>query len=53
VIIAPYDGVVTDRNINVGDYVNKEGAISNLFTVADVTRMRLFVSVPMARTTKV
>jgi len=57
-IIAPYDGVVTERNINVGDYVNKEGNISspggmsapgtvnNLFTVADVTRMRLFVNVP-------
>ena len=24
-IVAPYDGVVTVRNINVGDYVNKEG----------------------------
>lgn len=53
-IVAPYDGVVIDRNINVGDYVNKEGtlsdpnAISNLFTVADVSRMRLFVSVPEA-----
>ena len=51
-IVAPYDGVVIDRNINVGDYVNKEGtisspsAISNLFTVADVSMLRLFVSVP-------
>jgi RND family efflux transporter MFP subunit len=52
-IVAPYDGVVTVRNINVGDYVNKEGTLStskeassNLFTVADVSRMRLFVSVP-------
>ncbi|BFU94122.1 MAG: Efflux transporter, RND family, MFP subunit [Nitrospira sp.] len=51
-IVAPYDGVVTVRNINVGDYVNKEGtistpvSISNLFTVADVSMMRLFVSVP-------
>ncbi|MGH7168143.1 MAG: efflux RND transporter periplasmic adaptor subunit [Nitrospiraceae bacterium] len=51
-IVAPYDGVVTVRNINVGDYVNKEGNISatgatnNLFTVADVSRMRLFVNVP-------
>ncbi|PKM12597.1 MAG: efflux RND transporter periplasmic adaptor subunit [Gammaproteobacteria bacterium HGW-Gammaproteobacteria-3] len=51
-IVAPYDGVVTERNINVGDYVNKEGtisspgAISNLFTVADTHRMRLFVNVP-------
>lgn len=53
-IVAPYDGVVTVRNINVGDYVNKEGtisspgAISNLFTVADVSMMRLFVNVPEA-----
>jgi len=57
-IIAPYDGVVTDRNINVGDYVNKEGFISkegylsdkkgdtNLFSVADISKMRLFISVP-------
>ncbi|MCC2643881.1 MAG: Efflux transporter, family, subunit [Nitrospira sp.] len=43
---------MTDRNINVGDYVNKEGgfsspnAVSNLFTVADVSMLRLFVSVP-------
>lgn len=51
-ILSPFDGVVTQRNINVGDYVNKEGNIStpnatgNLFTVADVHMMRLFVSVP-------
>ena len=51
-IVAPYDGVVTERNINVGDYVNKEGtisipnAVSNLFTVADVSMLRLFISVP-------
>ena len=51
-IVAPYDGVVTVRNINVGDYVNKEGnlsasnSVSSLFTVADVHMMRLFVSVP-------
>src|SRR5262245_2852539 len=55
-IVAPFDGVVTVRNINVGNYVNKEassgeggsGAIRDLFTVADVSKMRLFVSVPEA-----
>lgn len=51
-IVAPFDGVVTQRNINVGDLVSKEGnistpnAITNLFTVADVHMLRLFVSVP-------
>jgi RND family efflux transporter MFP subunit len=51
-IVAPFDGVVTQRNINVGDLVSKEGNLStpnsksNLFTVADVHVMRLFVSVP-------
>ncbi len=55
-LVAPYDGVVTVRNINVGDYVNKEGNISSanannpkssdLFSVADIHKMRLFISVP-------
>jgi RND family efflux transporter MFP subunit len=52
-IIAPYDGVVINRAINVGDFINKEGTIStpegevrNLYTVADISKLRLFVSVP-------
>ncbi len=51
-IVAPFDGVVTQRTINVGDLVSKEGTLStpnaksNLFTVADVHMLRLFVSVP-------
>jgi RND family efflux transporter MFP subunit len=51
-IVAPFDGVVTQRNINVGDLVSKEGnlstpnAITNLFTVAVVDTLRLFVNVP-------
>ena len=51
-ILAPFDGVVIQRNINVGDLVSKEGnlftpnAKSNLFTVAVVDKLRLFVNVP-------
>jgi RND family efflux transporter MFP subunit len=51
-IIAPFDGVVIQRNINVGDLVSKEGNLStpsaktNLFTVAVVDKLRLFVNVP-------
>ncbi len=53
-IVAPFKGIVTQRNINVGDYVNKDGnlsdnkAITNLFTVSDIHKLRLFVSVPGA-----
>ena len=55
-IVAPFDGTVIARNINVGNYVNKEassgetsaGGVRDLFTVADVSRLRLFVSVPEA-----
>lgn len=52
-IIAPFDGIVTSRLVNVGDYVNPDGgnlrssgSIAELFSVADVHRMRVFVSVP-------
>jgi len=51
-LVAPFDGVVIQRNINVGDLVSKEGSIStpnaknNLFTVAVVDKLRLFVNVP-------
>lgn len=52
-IVAPFDGIVTSRLVNVGDYVNAGGGdlnargnASELFTVADTHRMRVFVSVP-------
>ena len=51
-IVAPFDGVVIQRNINVGDLVSKEGTLAspnaktNLFTVAVVNKLRLFVNVP-------
>src|SRR5271168_288156 len=52
-IVAPFDGIVTARNINDGDYVSPGGGeLSNkddateLFSVADVHKLRIFVSVP-------
>jgi len=52
-IVAPFDGIVTSRNINVGDYVSSGGGehgsngdADQLFTVADTHKMRLFVNVP-------
>ncbi|GBF52041.1 efflux transporter, RND family, MFP subunit [Leptospira ryugenii] len=51
-IIAPFDGVITQRNVNLGDYVNQEGNLNDkgntfpLYVVADIRKLRLFVSVP-------
>jgi membrane fusion protein (multidrug efflux system) len=52
-IVAPFDGVVTSRNTDVGNYVNaaggdvsSHGAADELFSVADIHEMRVFVSVP-------
>lgn len=47
-IVAPFDGVVTARNIDVGALVNSSttGTNSDLFSVADVHEMRVYVKVP-------
>jgi membrane fusion protein, multidrug efflux system len=52
-LVAPFDGVVTARRTNVGDYVNGSGGDSTirstsaaLFSVADIHKMRILVSVP-------
>ena len=54
-VTAPFDGVVTARNVNMGDYVGAAGGNStnrsqsqSLFTVADVHKLRIFVSVPQS-----
>jgi membrane fusion protein (multidrug efflux system) len=52
-VVAPFDGVVTARLTDVGSYVNAaggdasvRGSSTELFSVADVHEMRVFVSVP-------
>jgi RND family efflux transporter MFP subunit len=48
-IVAPFDGVVTQRNTDIGALINAGSGSSNgpqLFRVADVHEMRVFVQVP-------
>lgn len=46
-LTAPFDGVVTVRNTDVGALVNVGGAAgSELFVVSDLHRLRVYVNVP-------
>ena len=46
-IVAPFDGVVTQRNTDVGALINTgSGAGQALFEVSDVHKVRIYVQVP-------
>jgi RND family efflux transporter MFP subunit len=46
-IVAPFDGVVTARNTDVGALINVGMTTgSELFVISDVSRLRVYVSVP-------
>jgi len=48
-VAAPFDGVVTERNTDVGALINAgQTPGSALFRVADTHRLRIYVSVPQA-----
>jgi len=49
-VVAPFDGVITSRNIDVGDLVDagNGGVAKALFTIAQVDPLRLYVFVPQA-----
>jgi RND family efflux transporter MFP subunit len=48
-VVAPFDGVVTQRNTDVGALINAgETPGSALFRVADTHRLRIYVSVPQS-----
>ena len=49
-VVAPFDGVVTRRDVDVGDLVDagNGGAAKALFSVAQVDPLRLYVYVPQA-----
>ena len=46
-VLAPFDGVVTQRNTDIGALINAgQNSGSPLFRVADTHRLRIYVSVP-------
>ena len=46
-IVAPFDGVITARNTDVGALINVGGSAgSELFMVSDIKRLRLYVNLP-------
>jgi RND family efflux transporter MFP subunit len=46
-LVAPFDGVVTARNTDVGALINVGGAAGGeLFVVSDIRRLRVYVQVP-------
>jgi RND family efflux transporter MFP subunit len=48
-VLAPFDGVVTARNTDVGDLINAgQSSGTELFRMADVHRLRIYAQVPEA-----
>ncbi|MGO9942730.1 MAG: efflux RND transporter periplasmic adaptor subunit [Rhodoblastus sp.] len=45
-IVAPFDGVVTARNIDIGSYVAPDRNSEAMFKVADIHEVRIYVNVP-------
>ena len=45
-ITAPFDGVITQRNLDVGALVDAGSTGSNLFVIADTSKLRVYVDVP-------
>jgi RND family efflux transporter MFP subunit len=49
-IVAPFEGVVTARNTDIGALINSGNAGQALFEVSDLHRIRIYVQVPQAFT---
>jgi RND family efflux transporter MFP subunit len=45
-ITAPFDGLVTTRNTDVGALINAGGGGAPLFVVSDTSKLRVYVNVP-------
>nr|WP_239538019.1 efflux RND transporter periplasmic adaptor subunit [Dyella mobilis] len=47
-ILAPFDGVITQRNLDVGALVDAGSSGADLFVIADTSQLRIYVDVPEA-----
>jgi RND family efflux transporter MFP subunit len=47
-LAAPFDGVVTVRNVEIGMLINSGGTGQALFEVSDLHRVRIYVQVPQS-----
>lgn len=45
-IVAPFDGIVTVRNTDIGQLIAAGGTGNELFRIADTSRLRVYVRVP-------
>ncbi|MEJ1958605.1 MAG: efflux RND transporter periplasmic adaptor subunit [Nitrosomonadales bacterium] len=54
-VLAPFDGIVTKRNVDNGDLVNagNGGTAQALFAIAQVDKLRLYAYVPQDRAARV
>ncbi|HUE64140.1 MAG TPA: efflux RND transporter periplasmic adaptor subunit [Rhizomicrobium sp.] len=51
-IVAPFDGIVTGRAVDVGALVGNSTSGNPLFTVSDIHALRLYVDVPQSYTSQ-
>lgn len=51
-VVAPFDGVVTERNVHVGTLAGRAGGVP-LFTIEQIHRLRLVAAVPEAYTASI
>ena len=51
-VLAPFDGVITERRVDIGDLVQNgtqsPGGAAQLFSISDASRLRVYVDVPEA-----
>jgi RND family efflux transporter MFP subunit len=53
-IVAPFDGSVTSRSVNIGSLINVGApGMPPLFTVADTSKIRIYVNVPQSYSSQI